>query len=79
LYGPAVIVWTAVKRRGKARQFLHITGMGASFILLLIAFYLDNGRNLPVWKSLPHYACCLFPSAAGIPIVVYALFKYRKL
>ena len=32
---------------------LHIAGMGASYVLLLVAFYVDNGKSLPVWKDLP--------------------------
>ena len=27
---------------------LHITGLGPSYVLLLIAFYVDNGKQLPV-------------------------------
>jgi hypothetical protein len=32
----------------------HITGMSASYILLLIAFYLDNGKNLSLRRELPY-------------------------
>ena len=31
---------------------LHITGMGTSYVLLLTAFYVDNGKNLPLWRDL---------------------------
>ena len=28
----------------------HITGMGTSYIALLTAFYVNNGKNLPLWS-----------------------------
>jgi hypothetical protein len=52
---------------------LHITGMGASYILLLTAFYVDNGKNLPLWDWLPPIAYWLIPAAVGIPLVIRAL------
>ena len=52
---------------------LHITGMGSSYVLLLIAFYVDNGKSLPIWKELPPVAYWLLPAAVGIPIIVRAL------
>jgi hypothetical protein len=55
----------------------HITGMGASYILLLVAFYVDNGKNLPVWQDLPHVTYWLLPSAIGLPLVARALLRYR--
>jgi hypothetical protein len=29
--------------------------MGLSYILMLIAFYVDNGKQLPLWKDQPHF------------------------
>jgi hypothetical protein len=52
---------------------LHITGMGMSYILLLTAFYVDNGKSLPLWRELPPSAYWLIPAAIGIPLVVRAL------
>jgi hypothetical protein len=52
---------------------LHIAGMGSSYVLLLIAFYVDNGRFLPLWKDLPPIAYWLVPAAIGIPLIVRAL------
>jgi hypothetical protein len=57
----------------------HITGMGGSYIVLLTAFYVDNGKNLPLWRDLPHSTYWLLPSAVGIPIVVRALRRHRRL
>jgi hypothetical protein len=52
---------------------LHITGMGTSYILLLTAFYVDNGKSLPFWRDLPSIAFWLVPTAIGIPLIVRAL------
>lgn len=43
---------TAVRRGWPGRFRAHLTGMGLSYILLLVAFYVDNGRQLPVWKEI---------------------------
>jgi len=47
--------------------------MSASYILLLTAFYVDNGKSLPLWRELPQIAFWLLPSAIGAPIILYAL------
>lgn len=52
---------------------LHITGMGSSYILLMTAFYVDNGKSLPLWKDLPPIAYWIMPAAIGIPLTVRAL------
>lgn len=51
----------------------HMTGMGASYVLLVTAFYVDNGPNLPLWRLLPHIVFWLLPAAIGAPILIYAL------
>jgi hypothetical protein len=53
---------------------VHISGMGSSYILLLTAFYVDNGKSLPLWKTLPMIAYWLLPAAIGTPLIVRALF-----
>ena len=63
----------ARRRRWHLWVRLHITGMGTSYVFLLIAFYVDNGRNLPVWKELPPIAYWLLPATIGIPLIVQAL------
>jgi hypothetical protein len=56
--------------KGWAR--LHLTSMGASYILLLTAFYVDNGKQLPLWKDLHSITYWLLPSAIGIPLIIRA-------
>lgn len=53
----------------------HLTGMAASYILMLTAFYVDNGKNLPLWRELPQIAFWFLPSVIGIPITAYFLVR----
>jgi len=53
--------------------------MAVSYILLLTAFYVDNGSHLPLWRSLPPVAYWVGPSLVGIPILVRALRKYTQM
>jgi hypothetical protein len=50
--------------------------MGTSYILLLTAFYVDNGKSLPIWKALPAIAYWLTPAAVGAPLIVVALLRH---
>ena len=82
-FAAATLGRTARRRRwrwGRWRWIgLHLTGMSASYILLVTAFYVDNGKHLPVWRSLPHLAYWLLPSAVGLPLVARALARSRGL
>jgi len=50
--------------------------MGASYVFMLTAFYVDNGKNLPLWKELPQIAFWLLPGAIGVPLILSALFRH---
>jgi hypothetical protein len=50
--------------------------MGLSYIVLLTAFYVDNGKSLPLWRELPHWAFWVLPSALGAPILMHALLHH---
>ena len=65
-------------RRHRYRDWarLHIAGMGTSYLFLLIAFYVDNGKSLPLWKDLPAAAYWLIPAIVGIPMIVRALLRH---
>ena len=64
---------SARRKRWGTWARLHVTGMGISYILLLTAFYVDNGKNLPLWRDLPPIAYWVLPAAVGIPLIVRAL------
>lgn len=55
---------------------LHTICMGASYILLLTGFYIDNGKNLPFWRLFPQWFFWIFPAMIGIPIILYVLKKH---
>jgi hypothetical protein len=61
LLGTLSLAFACVGRRARQKRGhpwvkMHIIGMGTSYILLLTAFYVDNGKNLPLWKELPPIA-----------------------
>jgi uncharacterized membrane protein len=64
---------TALRQRWSYWTRLHIAGMGLSYVLMLVAFYVDNGKHLPLWKDLPHFMYWLLPLLAGLPLIVRAL------
>jgi uncharacterized membrane protein len=75
-FASALFGRTAARRHWNQWLRLHLTGMGTSYILMLTAFYVDNGKNLPLWKELPELAFWFLPSVVGAPILVYALFRH---
>ena len=66
----------ALRQRWPHWPRLHIAGMGLSYVLMLIAFYVDNGKQLPLWKDLPAVTYWLVPLAVGIPLIVRALLRH---
>jgi uncharacterized membrane protein len=74
--GCAFLGRAAARRRWRQWPRLHLTGMGASYILTLTAFYVDNGKSLPVWKELPQIAFWFLPGVIGAPVMLHALFRH---
>jgi cell division protein FtsW (lipid II flippase) len=64
--------------RGHWRRWprLHLTGMGLSYIVMLTAFLVDNGKFLPVWRELPPHALWFVPSLIGLPFLIHALLRH---
>ena len=52
--------------------------MGAGYIAMLTAFYVDNGPHLPLWDRLPPLAFWLLPSAIGVPVIARAVLHARR-
>jgi hypothetical protein len=75
-FGTACVGRTARRHRWRDWAGWHITSMGLSYILLLTAFYVDNGHSLPLWRDLPTIAYWLVPGAIGIPLIVYTLSRH---
>lgn len=75
-FASAWIGRAALRQRWPYWARLHICGMGFSYLLMLIAFYVDNGKQLPLWKELPPFTYWLLPCAVGIPLIVRALLRH---
>ncbi|HEY3872007.1 MAG TPA: hypothetical protein VGM10_26830 [Actinocrinis sp.] len=66
------------RRRHRPGDTGHILGMGASYTVMLTAFYVDNGPHLPLWDHLPTWAFWLIPGAVGIPLILRSLRRARS-
>ena len=55
---------------------MHVLGMGSSYVALLTAFYVDNGRQLPLWRELPIWTYWLLPTLVGAPVIVWTLLRH---
>jgi hypothetical protein len=75
-FAAATIGRRARRRRWPAWVRIHLSGMGASYIALITAFYVDNGPNLPLWRELPPIAFWILPSLVGVPILLNAFFRH---
>src|SRR5207253_3444536 len=76
--GSAVAGFVAVRFRRPTRVRVHIVGMGAGYIAMLTAFYVDNGPRLPLWDHLPVLVFWLLPSAIGAPLIARAVMRARR-
>jgi len=66
------------RRRHRPGDTGHIAGMGASYVAMLTAFYVDNGPHLPLWDHLPRAAFWVLPSAIGAPLIARAVVRARR-
>ena len=57
---------------------LHIVAMGGSYTVLLTAFYVDNGKNLPLWDRLPTAAYWLLPAIVAAPLIGRSIHHHRR-
>jgi hypothetical protein len=66
----------AKRRRWPRWRRVHIPAMATSYIVMLTAFYVDNGPHLPLWNRLPVLTYWLLPAAVGGPLILYAWRKH---
>jgi hypothetical protein len=66
------------RRRHRPGDTGHITGMGLSYVVMLTAFYVDNGPHLPLWDRLPVLTFWLLPAAIGTPVIARAVTRARR-
>lgn len=74
--GSAYVARRSIDGRGSWRMRAHILGMGGSYLLLLVAFYVDNGKSLPLWKDLPSFTYWALPVGVGLPLILRALLRH---
>lgn len=55
----------------------HILAMGGSYTVLLTAFYVDNGKNLPLWDRLPAAAYWALPALVAAPLIARSAARHR--
>jgi hypothetical protein len=56
-------------------QGVHIAGMGLSYVVMVTAFYVDNGPKLPFWNQFPDIAFWVGPTVIGLPIIIAAMWR----
>jgi hypothetical protein len=78
-FGSGVVGRMAKRRLWPGGLRVHVTGMAFSYILLLTAFYVDNGPHLPLWRSLPPMVHWLLPGVIGLPVLLWTLARHPLL
>jgi len=77
-FGLGSVGYFARKLRWRGWTTFHVTGMSLSYIVLLTAFYVDNGPRLPLWNQLPTVAFWLGPALIGFPLLAWALRRHTR-
>jgi hypothetical protein len=72
-FSTAFIARKAVLKKWKRWSIIHVTGMASSYILLIIAFYVDNGKFLPLWKNIDPVFYWAIPVMIGLPLTFWSL------
>jgi len=69
---------TESQSQGTQSHSPHILAMTSSYTVMLTAFYVDNGKNLPLADRLPGTAYWLLPAAIAVPLIVRSLRRHRS-
>lgn len=75
----ATVGYLARRIRWRGWRSFHILGMGASYAVLITAFYVDNGPKLPLVNQLPAVAFWTLPSLIAVLLLVRAVRRYTHL
>lgn len=73
-FGAAWVARSHDNPRSHVRR--HATGMAVSYITMLTAFYVDNGKSLPFWRYLPHWSMWVLPALIGLPFLGWVLQRH---
>jgi hypothetical protein len=52
--------------------------MGTGYVVMITAFYVDNGPHLPLLDRLPRPMFWLLPAAIGAPIIMRAIIRAQR-
>ena len=74
----AGLAGTGYAARHRPRPVRHLLGMGTSYVVMLTAFYVDNGPRLPLWRLLPPVAFWILPSLVALPLLVRAVRRHGR-
>jgi uncharacterized membrane protein len=74
----AVLGYGARWRRRDGWIVPHLLAMGGSYIVMLTAFYVDNGPRLPLWWRMPAWALWTLPSILGALLLARAVNRHRR-
>ena len=66
----------ALRKHWNKWSVIHTVLMSTSYIFLLIAFYVDNGRFLPLWKNIHPMFYWLLPIVVGVPLIIRTLYTH---
>jgi hypothetical protein len=75
----ATIGYLARRIRWRGWKSFHILGMGASYAVLITAFYVDNGPKLPLVNHLPSVVFWTLPSLIALLLLIRALRRHTHL
>jgi lysylphosphatidylglycerol synthetase-like protein (DUF2156 family) len=56
----------------------HILAMGSSYVVLLTAFYVDNGKKIPLLDQLPTAAYWVLPALIATPLITRSSIRHRN-
>ena len=76
-FGASCLGRTARRRHWQSWVGTHIIFMGTSFIAMLTAFCLEEGKSSPGLSGLPRSTYWFLPALVGTPLIMRALFRYR--
>jgi hypothetical protein len=77
-FGSASMGYLARTRQWRGWTSFHVVGMGMSYIILLTAFYVDNGPRLPLYDRLPVIVFWTVPALIGLPLLKRGLAHHTR-
>jgi hypothetical protein len=77
-FGASCLGRTARRRNWQTWIDTHIISMGSSFIAMLTAFCVEEGKSLPGLRGFAPITYWFLPALIGAPFIVRALVRHRQ-